>query len=166
MNEPVSVMSAVKAGGNLRRKFHACFARQAEHHFRCSNGVRIDPVHVGEGTSADVMIDADEKTIFETFEARPVNAVAFENDYRFVSADNAVRLDNLVSEWERTVDARNAIVKHNVGVLAHGAQNLAAGKRRSDGVAIRPGVRGQHETIVLSDLPEYIVDIAVAFLHG
>jgi hypothetical protein len=31
-------------------------------------------------------------------------------------------------------------MQHYVGLLAHGAQDLAASERRSDGIAVRPGV--------------------------
>ena len=61
-------------------KFDARLAGQAENHFRRGHGVRIDPVHVGEGPSADVVVDADEKAVFQSREAGAVNAVALQND--------------------------------------------------------------------------------------
>src|SRR5882724_8627591 len=51
-------------------------------------------------------------------------------------------------------------------MLAHGAEDLAARQRRADGIAVGPGVRGQHEALVLSDLPEYILEhVARPFFH-
>src|SRR6202020_2374050 len=51
-------------------------------------------------------------------------------------------------------------------MLAHGAQDLATSESRSDGGAIRTGVRGRHESSVLSDLPEHIPDAAMPFFHS
>ena len=118
--------SCLETGGNLGRKFHAGFARQAEDHFRGGDGVRIDPVDIGEGSSADVVVDADENTILETFEASAMNAVAFQNDRRLVTAHDAARMHDLIGKREGAVDAGDAIVQNNIGVLAHGAQHLAA----------------------------------------
>jgi hypothetical protein len=67
-----------------------------------------------------------------------------------------VRLHDLIGERKRTVDAGHSIVQNNVSLLTHGAQNLAASQRRSDCVAIGPGVRRQHKSFVLSNLTEYV----------
>jgi hypothetical protein len=42
-------------------------------------------------------------------------------------------------------------VQNNIGLLAHGAE--PATKRRPHGIAVGPGVRSQHESLVLPDLP-------------
>ena len=126
----------------------------------------IDPVDVGERTSADMMIDADQKAIFETVEAGAMDAVALKNDRGLVAASDAAGLHHFIRKWKRPVDAGYAVVQHDVGLLAHRAQNLAAGERRTDSVAIRPGVRCQHESFVLSDLPEYVFEhVARPSLH-
>ncbi len=155
----------VKAGRNLGREFHARFPRQPENHFRRGHGMGIDPVHMRKRTPADMMVDADQEPIFQPLEPGAVNAVTLQNDRRLVVAQHAAGLHNLIGERKRTVDARDAIVQHNIGMLAHRAQNLAAGQRRSDRIAVGTGVRGQHESLVLSDLPENILDAAMPFFH-
>jgi hypothetical protein len=126
----------------------------------------IDPVDVGEGASAHVMVNADEETIFEAFQPGAMNAVALEYDGRLITTGYAIRLHHFVGKRQRTVDARNAIVQNDIRLLAHGAKHLAAGQRRSDGVAVGPGMRRQHEALVLSDLPQYVFEhVAMASLH-
>src|SRR5450432_2069286 len=101
-----------------------------------------------------------------------MNAVALQNDGGLVTASYAARLHHLVGKWQRTVDSGYAIVQNDIRLLAHGAKHLAAGQRGTYGVAVRPGVRGQHEAFVLSDLPEYVFEhvawtsphVSVAFL--
>src|SRR3984957_10542419 len=127
--------------------------------------MRIDPVHVGKRTSTDVMVDADQKAVFQALEAGPVNAVALQNDGRFVTARDATGLHHLTGARKRTVEARNPVVQHHIGLLAQGAQNLTAGQRRSHRVAVRAGVRGQHESLMLSDLPQHILNAAMPFFH-
>src|SRR5208337_2070132 len=145
---------------------HARFPRQPEDHFRGGHGVRINPVHVGKRTSADMMVDADQKPVLQPLEPRAVNAVALQNNRRIVTAHNLARLHHLVGERQRTVNARDAVVQYNVGVLAHGAQHLAAGQRRSYGVAVRTGVRRQHESLMLSNLPQHVrKHVAMPFFH-
>jgi hypothetical protein len=87
-----------------------------------------------------MMVDADQKSILQTFEPGPVNAVTLQNNRRFVIAQDVARLHNLIGERKRTVDTGNAIVQNYIGLLAHGAQNLATGECRSHGIAVGPGV--------------------------
>ena len=63
--------------------------RQTEHHFSRGHSVGIDPVHVGKGTAADVMVDADQDTIFQSLEPRAMDAVALENNGRLIAAGHA-----------------------------------------------------------------------------
>ncbi len=102
------------------------------------------------------MIDADEKAILETFEARAMDAVALENNRGLVIAVHAIGLQDLIGEGQGAVDSGNAVVQHDVGLLAHGAQDLAAGEGRSDRIAIGTSVRRQHEAIALLDLLKHI----------
>jgi hypothetical protein len=80
-----------------------------------------------ERAATDVMIDADEKPILEAFEAGALDAVALENDCGVVVAVDPIGLHYAVSEWQSLVDARNDIMEHHVGVLAHAPENLATG---------------------------------------
>src|SRR5258708_39371644 len=88
----------VETSRHLGRKLHAGFAAQAENHLSGSYSLRIDPVDVGERTAADVVIDTDQKTIFESFEAGAMNAVALQNNGRFVTADDTAGFDNLIGK--------------------------------------------------------------------
>jgi hypothetical protein len=88
----------IKASRNLGRKFHPSFPRQPKNHFRRRHGMRIDPVHVGERPPADMMINADQKPVFQAFEPRAVNAVAFQNNRRFVTARSRARLHHLIGK--------------------------------------------------------------------
>src|SRR5580692_2380773 len=63
----------VKAGSNLRRKMRSRFASQAEHHFRRCHGMRIDPVHVGKRPPADMMININQETVFQTLQTGAMN---------------------------------------------------------------------------------------------
>ena len=54
--------------------------------------------------------------------------------------------------------AATAILRLVAGVVffAHGAQDLTAGQRRTDRIAIGSGVRGQHKPVTLFDVFENI----------
>src|SRR5579864_687932 len=52
-------------------------------------------------------------------------------------------------------------MEHHVGLFSHFAQHLATGESRADSIAIGTRVRRQHKSLVLSDLPEYILEHAV-----
>jgi chromosome condensin MukBEF ATPase and DNA-binding subunit MukB len=54
-------------------------------------------------------------------------------------------------------------MQHDVRLLSHGPQNLAAGQRRSDRVAVRPRVRREHEPFTLLDLMENVPQHHCAF---
>jgi hypothetical protein len=125
--------------------------------------VGIDPIYVREGATAYVVIDADEEAILQTFETRAMNAVAFQNDGGLVSTSDPVGLDNFVGEGKRTINARNAVVQNDIGLLAHGPQDLAAGKGGANGVTIGTRVRSEHEALALFDLPEYVLKHGYAF---
>src|ERR1700693_2036297 len=147
----------VKTRRNLRRERRSRLARQAEHHLTCGHGMRIDPVHMGERPRADMMIYADQEAVFQALEPCTVDAVALQNDRRLVVADNAIGPQHLIGERQCAINPRYAVVQHHVGLLPHGAQDLAARQRRSDGVAIRPRVRRKHEPVTLLDLTKNIV---------
>ena len=68
------------------------------------------------------------KLILQAGQAGTLDAVTFENDGGFVVAIDAVGADDSVGEGQRLIDARNAVVQDNLGVLAHQAQNLGAGQ--------------------------------------
>src|SRR5258708_28216276 len=160
----VGHQSGVKAGRDLWRERRSRFARQAKHHFSSSHSLRIDPVHIRERPAADVMIDADEEAVFEALQPGAMNAVTLENNRGVVVAGNSVGLQHLICKRQRAIDSRYAIVQYHIGLLAHGAQHLAARQRRSNGIAIRTRVRSQHESISLFDMSKNILQHRYAFL--
>ena len=137
----------VKARRDFRRERRTRFARQAKHHLCRGYRMRIDPVHVREGPSADVMIDADQKAVLQALQPRAVDAVTFQNDRGFVIPAHAIGLQHLIRKGQGTINSRDAIMQHHIGLLAHGAQNLAAGQRRSDGISIGARMRRKHEPV-------------------
>jgi len=99
-----------------------------------------------------VVVDTYQKPILEALEPRSMDTVAFENDGRLVAARDSVRLKNLIGEWKGTVNTGYAVMQHNIRMLAHRTQDLAKSERGADRIAIRTGVRSQHESFALSDL--------------
>jgi len=85
-------------------------------------------------------------------QTRPLDAVAFKNDRGLIIAVHAVSLHYRVSKWQRAVYAGHTVMKHNIRLFAHSAQNLAAGERGTNGVPIRARVRGKQELIPLADV--------------
>src|SRR5581483_1666211 len=153
----ISHQRCVQAGGNLGGKLHSRFTSQTKNHLGGRRSMKNNTVDMRERTAADMVIDADQEMTFQAFEPRAVDAVTLENNGGLVAAGDAVSLHDLIGKWKRAVDARNAVVQHDIGVLAHGAQTLAASQRGTDRVAVRAGVRGQHEALVLPDLPKHIL---------
>jgi hypothetical protein len=103
------------------------------------------------------MIDVDQEVVLQTLQARAMNAVTLQNDRRLVVAGHTIGLQHLIGERQRAINAGYAIVQHHVGLLPHGTQNLAAGERRSDGIAVGPGMRRKYEAVALFDLLEHIL---------
>jgi hypothetical protein len=91
-----------------------------------------------------MMVNTDEETLFQTFEKRAPDAVAFQQDDGIVPGDN-IGLNDAMGEGKVLIDARDAIVHNDFGVLSHDAQDLATGKGRADGVSVGTGVRSHHQ---------------------
>ena len=51
----------------------------------------------------------------------------------------------------------HAVAQDDVRLFSHAAQNLAAGQRRSDGIAVRAGMRGENECLPSTDLIQNFV---------
>src|SRR5258708_17599163 len=90
------------------------------------------------------MVDVDKESFFQTLEQRPTHAVALEQDDSIVRR-NGFGLNHAIGEGKVLINTRDAIVHDDFGVFAHDAQNLAAGKGRTDAVSIGSGVRGYNE---------------------
>ena len=98
-----------------------------------------------------MMVNVDQETLFEPVEQRAPHAVAFEQ-YDGVVRRHSVRLNCAVSERQVLIDARYAVVHDDFRILAHGAQDLTAGKGRPDAVSIGPRVRSHHKTAARPNL--------------
>src|SRR6266853_6796281 len=77
---------SVEAGRNLRREWRSRFTSQAKNHFSSSHSLGIDPVHIRERPTANMVIDADQKAVFQALKPSAVNAVTLKNDGRLVIA--------------------------------------------------------------------------------
>src|SRR5271166_2544485 len=143
----VSENCGVKAGRNFGRNLDAGFARQPEDHLRSGTGVGINPVHVGKRARRGVMVDVDEVVALQSGQAGAGHAIALENDrgFRFRGLFNGMQYGVGVGQWP--INAGNAIAEHDIRLLAHAAENLAAGQRRSDGVTIGPRMRGEDKLL-------------------
>ncbi len=137
----------VETRRDLGRNLHPRLARQAEDHLRRRAGVRVDPVHVREGTRCRVMVDVDEVVLLQAGEARARHAVAFQDDrglrirrFRRVS-------QHRVGEGQRSVDGGHTVAQHHAGLLAHAAENLRARESGADGITVRSRVRGENELL-------------------
>jgi len=99
-----------------------------------------------------MVIDADQKLIFQSLKPGAMDAVTFQYDGGFIPAGHTVCLHNLIGKRQGAINAGDSVVQNDIRLLAHFAQNLAAGERRSDGIAIGTRVRREHESFALSDL--------------
>src|SRR4051794_9770720 len=149
--------SSVEAGRNLRSNGDARFARQSINHFGRSHRLRIDPVHLAEWAPALVMIDVDQKLIFQAPQPGALDAIALENDGGFVFAIDRLRLDDFSGIRQRLVNSRHPIAQNNISILAHGTQNLTKGQSRADSIAVWPRMRGQDKPVVPLDMLKYIL---------
>src|SRR5580700_1861417 len=93
------------------------------------------------------MINIDQETVFQAFQAGALNAVTFENDGGFIIPVHTLRMNDCVGKREWLIDARNSVVQNHVGVLPHGAQDLAAGEGGTDRVPVRTGMGSQQEPV-------------------
>src|ERR1035437_10768100 len=104
-----------------------------------------------------MVIDVDEVVLLQASQARTLHAIALQDDDRLGWGRVLGGLQHRIAEGQRAVDARNAIAEDDVRLLAHAAQNLAAGQRRPDGIAIWPGVRRENEFLPSADLIQNFV---------
>src|SRR5438105_15146079 len=100
---------------------------QAKNHFAGCTRCGINPVDMCERTTAYVMVDADQEALLETFEPGALDAVTLQNNGCFILPVDVVCLNHGVSKRKWPVDPRHSIAEHDLGLLAHGAQNLGAG---------------------------------------
>ena len=106
---------------------NASQARQSIYEFRRRHDARIDPVDVRKIPAADMMVNVDQETLFEALEKRAPHAVAFEQDDSVVRR-YGIRPNGAIGKRQVLVNTRNAVVHDDFCILAHGAQNLTAGK--------------------------------------
>ena len=104
-----------------------------------------------------MVIDVDEVVLLQAGQARALHAIAFQDDDRLRLGSILGGLQHRIAEGQRAVDTRHAIAQDDVCLFAHAAQNLAAGQRRPDGVAIWPGMRGENELLSSADLIQNFV---------
>src|SRR4029077_4851591 len=72
----------------------------------------------------------------------------------FIVSVHPIFLNNLLRKRQGLVNSRHTIAQNDFCLLAHRTQDLTAPQRRTDSVAVRPGVRSQHKPMALFDLPE------------
>ena len=113
-----------------------------------------------ERTSAYVMVDADQETLFQTLEPGALDTVTFQNNGRFIFAIDVVSLNHCFAERKWLINPWHSIAEHDLRLFAHRAQNLGASQHRADRIAVRPGVRGQHEPSPALDVLQYLSDHA------
>ena len=104
-----------------------------------------------------MVIDVDEVVLLQAGQAGALHAIAFQDDDRLGLRSVLGGLQHRIAERQRAVDARHAIAEDDVRLFAHAAQNLAAGQRRANRIAIRPGVRGENELLPSADLIQNFV---------
>ncbi len=150
----ISQDGSVKTGRNLGRNLHSSRARQAIDHFRRGYRLGINPVDLGERAAALMVIDVDQELVFQSVQAGALDAVTLQDDGSLVVAVDAFRLNNFAGVGQRLINAGHTVAQNDVGLLAHCEQYLAAGQRRTDGIAIRPRMRCQHEPVALLDVLE------------
>src|SRR5579864_3794149 len=136
---------------------HAGCFRELIHQLSGCRGTRINPVDVGKWPSTRMMIDADQKLIFETLKPRTLDAVAFEQDGRFIATVDAIRLHDTIGKRQWLIDARHRIVHNHLSLFPEHSQDLATSESRSDGIAVRAGMRRQQEAATPFDLSENLV---------
>jgi hypothetical protein len=74
---------------------------------------------VGEGAPTHVVVDTDKESVFQSLKTGTVDAIALENNCRFIVAGNSTGLHNLIGKREGLVDTRDAVVENDVCLLAH-----------------------------------------------
>ena len=116
----------VEASGDHWGNCDSCFPSQAVDHFRSGNRLRVNPIDVSKLSPTQVMINVDEKLLLQPLQPGALDAVTFQDDGSIVISVHPIRFHHGIGKGQRLVDAWNTVVQNNIGVFAHGAQNLAA----------------------------------------
>src|SRR4051794_8969017 len=107
------------------------------------------------------MIDIDERPPagIQSADAGALHAVTFQDDRRIVFSVHFVGALDGIRMRKAAVDDRNTVTHHHVHIFAQFAKREMQAENRTDGVAIRTSVRGQHEAFVvlyrLEDLSDH-----------
>ena len=75
---------------------------------------------MSEGTTAEVMIDANEKLILKPLQAGALDTIALQDDGRFVVAIDRVGLQHAIGEGQCLIDAGDGVVQKDRRLFAHG----------------------------------------------
>src|ERR1700722_16225277 len=136
----------VEAGGNIAIDRNARPAGKAVNQLSGSHYAGVDPVDVSKITPCGVVIDINEKTSFQAFETSAPYAVTLQHDDGIIRR-HRVSMNRAVRKRKVLVNARNAVVHHDIGLFTHDPQNLTESQSRADSIPVGPGVRGHDEAL-------------------
>ena len=69
-----------------------------------------------------------------------------------------------IGKRQALINSRDGIVHDDLGLFTQRTQDLAAGKSRPDGIAIRPGMRRQHEMLTRLNMFKHLLQHGRALL--
>ncbi len=148
----------IEAGGHLARNVDAGGADELVDQLRDGAGAAVDPVHVGKGAAAGVVVDIDQKAVFQAIEAAARDAITLQQDHGVVVAFYPAPVPHQRRAGQGTVNARHPVAQRHVRALAHPLQHHPAGDQRAHRIAIGPGMRGHQQAIGPGDGAEDRVD--------
>src|SRR5271170_7351845 len=70
--------TGIEAGGHLARNVDAGGADELVDQLRDRTGAAVDPVHVGKGAAAGVVVDIDQEAVFQAIEAAARDAITLQ----------------------------------------------------------------------------------------
>src|ERR1700761_7887241 len=145
--------SSIETAGHRRCDLFAGGDGELIDHDADGAGSGIDPVEVGEGAAALMVIDVDDHAGFNLVEACALDRVALEQDGDVVNFSGEFGNDAF-DAWETAVHRGDAVGKGDGDALAHGLDEVHEAEGRADGVAVRASVRRDEEALVVADDPK------------
>ncbi len=160
----VSKHGGVKAGGHLRSNVRPGDNGQLINHLGDGACLGVNPVDVGEGLAAGVVVNIDEVATFQSMQTRALNPVAFQQDHRIVITLDARDLPDGRRAGQKAVDEGHAVTGDHLSALAQLLQNRSTGQHGADGIAIRARMGRDQKPLTALNRVQYCMD-TVPFRH-
>ena len=148
----------VHVRGDLDRGRDLERADEVVDHLRAGSGARVEPVDLAVAGVAGMVVDVDHEILIESLDAGSREIAALHDDRgveRAVHAPGDLDLRHAGKHHQRS---RRGVMIDDRDLLAERAERIGHRQLRADRIAVRPGMRGEHEALPRGDGVDDLLD--------